>query len=266
MVEKLEMGTRDSGRGSKHTIYLNGVPMSFVKFGSAVEQKGDTHFCAPDGAEVSQIYVLKEAQATGVLQEVPRKDMMRYKTGVYGVDGKLVVVTPEELKQASARKESETRTVRVEPSQAIPTHFVKSRYFIGPQKGCENAFSLIMGGIKGTGSQIAYNGVEGGQMRRCILHFEGAYPVLDVLYLESEVLAFTPFEEKEMVNAAIKDKIGKLLERMSTIPIEPITDTKLSNIEELFLAKAQGIVVKAEAVVQPKEVSNIEELLDVALA
>jgi hypothetical protein len=123
-----------------------------------------------------------------------------------------------------------------------------------------------MGGIKATGSQIIYNGVEGGQMRRCVLHFEGSQPVLDVLYLESEVLAPLDFEAKEVANPAIKEKINKLLEKMSTIPLEPIANTKISNIEELFMAKAQGIAPKVEVVETPKEVRNIEEMLDVALS
>ena len=263
------MGTRDPGRGSKHVIYLKGVvPLAIQKYAAAREQESDVHLCGPGGAEVSQIYVDKMKREIGQLEEVPRPALLKYKEGVMGIDGKPVTATSEELKAASAKKEGVTRNAKIEARAQIPTAAIKSAYFVGPQKGAETTFTLIMRTLKDKGQQISFNSVEGGQMRRCVLAFEGDSPVLYVLYLESEVLRPMLMELTELPAnlKALQPKIAELMATMETAELEPLLTTKVGQIEELFLCKAQGIAPKVEAEEKPPAVKTLEEMLAVALA
>lgn len=262
-------GTREPGRGSKHTIYLRGVvPLQIVKYAAAREQESDVHFCAPGGEAVAQVYVDKAKRDLGELVEVPRASLMKYKEGVVGMDGKPVTATQEELKAASAKREGVTRNAKIEPQEEIPTAIIKSAYFVGPQKGGETTFTLIMRTLKDKKQQISFNGVEGGQARRCILAFEGDVPVLYVLYLESEVLRPIMMQNTELPAnlAALKPKMEELMASMEKTELEPLMTSKIQQIEELFLAKAQGIAPKIEAEEKPPAVKSLEEMLDVALS
>lgn len=262
-------GTRDPGRGSKHVIYLKGVvPLQIVKYAAAREQESDVHYCAPGGGEVAQIYVDKQKRELGQLEEVPRPTLMKYKEGVVGIDGKPVTATQDELKAASAKKEGATRNAKIEAREPIPTAAIKSAYFVGPQKGAETTFTLIMRTLKDKGQQISFNGVEGGQMRRCILAFEGDVPVLYVLYLDSEVLRPMMMANVELPAnlAALKPKMEELMASMEKAELEPLTTNKVQQIEELFLCKAQGIAPKIEVEEKPPQVKTLEELLNVALS
>lgn len=262
-------GKREPGRGSKHTIYLKGVvPLQIVKYGAAQEQKSDVHLCGPGGMQVAQVYVDKSKRELGQLEEIPRDTLLKYKEGVMGLDGKPVTATSEEVKAASAKREGETRNARIEARQKIPAACIKSAYFVGAGKGGETVFTLIMRTLKEKNQQISFNGVEGGQMRRCVLAFEDDVPVMYVLYLDSEVLRPMVMANTELPAnvAALKPKLEQLMATMETAELEPLLTTKVGNIEELFLCKAQGIAPKIEVEEKPPAVKTLEEMLSIALS
>jgi non-homologous end joining protein Ku len=266
-------GTKEPGRGSKLTIYLRGIiPLNLVKHKSAADQSrsSDVHMCAPDGAEVKQVYVKADDYKMGNLKEVPglsSRGGWRYKEGVVNMEGKPVVVTYEEYNSASAKSENSVRTAKIEPKQHVPAATIKSQYYLAPQKGGEMVFSVVMLALKEKNQQITFNGVEGGQMRRCVLSFDGDVPVLNVLYLDTEVLRPMVMENTMLPGSleVYKPKFAELLGAMEKAELEPITTSKIQTIEELFLAKAQGISPPVEVEQKPPELKNLDEMLALAL-
>ena len=269
-------GTREMLRPEEMTLFIKGIyPFAFRYAKAArVDNGNKVHLCGPNGEELSQVYVLADKKAVGVLEEVPRQTQMRYMEDVVRADGTRAIASPDEIKAALARPESEVRHIRIEPKQPINAEFIKSRYFIAPPSakgkkkaiGGLEAYQLVLELLKENGYQIAFNGVEGSQERKFILHFEGDVPVMDVLCLEGEVLAQKPFVKAELSadGKELKPMVAALMEQLKAAEIKAPNVTKLDVLEELFTAKAQGLPPK---IVEdaPKEVTDMKALLKMAI-
>lgn len=269
-------GTREMLRPEEMTLFIKGIyPFAFRYARAARTPSGNNvHLCGPKGEELSQIYVLADKKATGVLEEIPRQSQMRYMEDVVRADGTRAIASPDEVKAALAKPESEIRHVRIEPQKAIGAEFIKSRYFIAPPSakakskaiGGLEAYNLIVSLLQENGYQITFNGVEGSQERQFVIHLENNVPVMDVLCLESEVLVKKPFVIPELSadGKELKPMVATLMEQLKAVEIKAPAVTKMDVLEELFTAKAQGLPPKIE-VEAPKEITDMKALLKMAI-
>jgi len=269
-------GKREILAPKEMIAFIKGIyPFAFRYARAASLQSGNNvHLCGPNGEKLDQIYVLTDKRTIeGTLVEVPRATQMRYMEGFDRADGKHVVVAPDEIKSILARPEKEVRHVKIEPVEAVPTEFIKSRYYVlapkanGKKKtiGGQDSYNIVMGLLKEKGYQIAFNGVEGSQTRRFIIHFDGDVPVMDVLCLEDEVAARTPFVNEALSKdgAEMKPMVATLMEQLKEAQLTPVDVSKVDVLEEFFTAKMQGLPPKVEE--QPKEVTDMKALLKMAI-
>ena len=269
-------GTRDALRPEETTLFIKGIyPFAFRSARAAKTQSSSkVHLCGPKGEDLDQIYVLSDKKAEGVLEEVPRATQMRYMDDVKRPDGTWAIASPDEVKAALAKPEKEIRHVRIEPAAPILPEFIKNRYWVLPPNprgkkkdiGGVEAYNLVLSLLQEHGYQIVFNGVEGSQIRRFVVHFDGNQPVMDILCLDDEVLAPQPF-----VNAALsasgeelKPMIATLMEQLKAAEMPEPDVTKIEVLEDLFTAKAQGLPPKMEEEA-PKEVTDMKALLKMAI-
>ena len=186
----------------------------------------------------SRIRYQRVSEATG--KEVPAEEIVR---GYEVERDNFVVISDDELKEASPEKSAAIEIQEFVNESQIPTLYFEKPYYLEPDKGAGKAYALLREALAKSGKVGVAQFVLRNRESLCVLKAQGNALTLNTLRFASEIRPVDelrlPVNEKlasNEVNLAMK-----LIEGM-TVEFDPAKyhDTYSEDVKKLIDAKAKG--------------------------
>jgi DNA end-binding protein Ku len=214
------------------------------------------------GSRLKQHYI---CQKDG--EKVERDDMVK---GYEFSKDRYVMFTPEEL-EALEEKSSQTIAIDefVPASKIDPVYFDKA-YYLGPDKGGDKAYQLLIEAMKKTGrSALARYAARGKQYLVLLRPGEGGLVMQQLMYADE----IRPFAEVPVGEAQLKDAevalAVQLIDQISSEEFRPekYEDDVRKRIHELIQRKVEGQEISLAPAEAPQaQVIDLMEALKASLA
>ncbi|HEU5171195.1 MAG TPA: Ku protein [Gemmatimonadales bacterium] len=215
-----------------------------------------------DGSRLKQQYVCVQEGAI-----VERDDIVK---GYEFAKGQYVMFTPEELK---ALDEKATNTIDIAefvPLVAIDRIYVEKTYYLGPDKGGERAYKLLVEALQATGrAALGQYSARGRQYLVLVRALDGLL-AMEQLHYADEIRSAADVPRPEVpVKPAELQLARQLIEQSATDEFHPenYRDTVRERVLEAIQAKVEGQEITAEPQEAPQvKIIDLMEALKASLA
>ncbi|MBV9673498.1 MAG: Ku protein [Verrucomicrobia bacterium] len=202
--------------------------------------------------DMSQIRYKRVAESTG--KEVPSDQIVK---GYKLEDNQFVIITDEELEQASPEKSTNIDIQEFVAESEISSLYFDKPYYLEPDKGAAKPYVLLRDALLKSGKVGISQFVLRNREHLCALKAQGNVLVLNALRFAAEIRdageLIIPTDQKVNSNevALAVRLIGELTSQFDP---KKFKDTYTEDVRKLIEAKAKGKKVKAPAAkAQPSE-------------
>src|SRR5512139_123971 len=207
------------------------------------------------GSRLKQQYVCpKEGE------QVPKDQMVK---GYEFSKGQYVTFTPEELKALEEKATNSIDIAEFVPLSAVDRIWLDKTYFLGPDKGGERAYRLLVEALKETGRAALGQYAVRGQQYLALVRPLGHLLVMEQLHYADELKAAaevpvgeSPVKEQELALAT------QLIQQTATDEFHPerYRDTVRGRVLEAIQRKVEGANIVEEPAEAPQ--AKIIDLMD----
>jgi DNA end-binding protein Ku len=235
-----------------------------VKLYSSAESKGSVAFnwlhrkC---GSRLKQQYT---CPADGEI--VPRDDMVK---GYEFSKGQYVTFSPEELKALEERATNTIDIAEFVPLAAVDRIYLGHTYYLGPDRGGERAYRLLVEALTETGRAALGQYASRGHQYLALIRPLGRVLVLEQLHYADEL---KPVEEVPVGESPVKEAelalARQLIEQSATDGFHPerYRDTVRERVLEAIQRKVEGQDITAEPPEEPQaKIIDLMEALKASL-
>ena len=218
---------------------------------------------AKDGSRLKQQYVCAK---DGKI--VARSEMIK---GYEYTKGRYVTFTDEELKALDEKATQGIEIAEFVPADSVDPIYFERPYFLGPGKGGEKAYGLLVKALSDRGVYAVARRAARGKDYLVMLRPDAGHLVMEQLYHSDEVrdLAQVPTGASAVREAELK-LAGQLIEQITSPRFRPeqYEDEVRKRIEKLIARKIEGEdIVSAPEEERPRaQVVDLMEALKASLA
>ena len=191
---------------------------------------------------------------------VPRTSMVK---GYEFAKGQYVTFSAEELKALEEKATNSIDIAEFVPLATVDRIYLDKTYFLGPDKGGERAYRLLVEALKETGRAALGQYAVRGQQYLALIRPQGKVLVLEQLHYADELkvadeveIGESPVKEAELALAT------QLIEQTATDEFHPeqFRDTVRARVLEAIQQKVEGREITEEPVEAPQ--AKIIDLMD----
>ena len=253
------MAARSIGTG---TISFGMVSIP-IRLYSAAEASSAISFNLLDAKTKTR---LKQQYVNAAGEIVNRDQMVK---GYEFAKDQYVAFTPEELKAMEEQAQKAIEITEFVPAAAVDPVFFDKPYYLGPEKGGEKAYKLLLEAMRQTGkSALARWAARGKQYLVLIRPSKGGIVMQQLMYAdEVRPIAEVPVGDAEIKESELKLAV-QLVEQISTEEFHPenYADDVKKRYHEAIQRKIEGQEISA-APEQPKaQIIDLMEALKASLA
>jgi DNA end-binding protein Ku len=184
--------------------------------------------------------------------------------------GQYVTFTPEELKALEEKATNAVDIVAFVPLSAVERIYLDRAYYLGPDKGGERAYRLLVESLKETGRAALGQYAVRGQQHLALVRPLGDVLVMEQLHYADELKAAAdvPLGETKIKPAELA-LAKQLIEQSSTEEFHPeeYKDTVRGRVMEAIQQKVEGQDITEEPAEAPKaKIIDLMEALKQSLA
>ena len=184
--------------------------------------------------------------------------------------GQYVTFTPEELKALEEKATNAVDIVAFVPLAAVERIYLDRAYYLGPDKGGERAYRLLVESLKATGRAALGQYAVRGQQYLALVRPLGDVLVMEQLHYADELKAAAdvPLGETKIKPAELA-LAKQLIEQSSTEEFHPeeFKDTVRGRVMEAIQQKVEGQDITEEPAEAPKaKIIDLMEALKQSLA
>jgi len=198
---------------------------------------------------------------------VPRDETVK---GYEFAKDQYVVFTEDELK---ALEEASSKAIEISefvPASAVDPIYFDSAYYLGPDKGGDRAYRLLVAALKTTGQCAIAKYAARGKMYLVLVRPYGKTLVMQQLRYPDEVRSTSdiPLEDDEVKEAELK-LATQFVSQLSTDGFHPekYEDRVKKKIEALIQSKVEGNNITIASTEEPKaQIIDLMEALKASLA
>lgn len=236
-----------------------------IKLFSTSESKASVSFNwlhAQCGSRLKQQYWCPKDEET-----VARDEMVK---GYEFSKGQFVTFTPEELKALDEKATNSIDINEFVPLAAIDRIYLERAYFLGPDKGGERAYKLLLEAMKETGRAALGQYAVRGQQYLALIRPMDDHLVMEQLHYADELKSVAEVEIPDTkVKPAELTLAKQLIEQTSTDEFRPeqYKDTVRDRVLEAIQRKVEGQDITEEPAEAPQaKIIDIMEALKASLA
>ncbi len=236
-----------------------------IKLFSTSESKASVSFNwlhAKCGSRLKQQYWCPKDEET-----VARDEMVK---GYEFSKGQFVTFTPEELKALDEKATNSIDINEFVPLAAIDRIYLERAYFLGPDKGGERAYKLLLEAMKETGRAALGQYAVRGQQYLALIRPMDDHLVMEQLHYADELKSAAEVEIPDTkVKPAELTLAKQLIEQTSTDEFRPeqYKDTVRDRVMEAIQRKVEGQDITEEPAEAPQaKIIDIMEALKASLA
>ncbi|HET9515890.1 MAG TPA: Ku protein [Gemmatimonadales bacterium] len=236
-----------------------------IKLFSTSESKASVSFNwlhAKCGSRLKQQYWCPKDEET-----VARDEMVK---GYEFSKGQFVTFTPEELKALDEKATNSIDINEFVPLAAIDRIYLERAYFLGPDKGGERAYKLLLEAMKETGRAALGQYAVRGQQYLALIRPMDDHLVMEQLHYADELKSAAEVEVPDTkVKPAELTLAKQLIEQTSTDEFRPeqYQDTVRGRVMEAIQRKVEGQDITEEPAEAPQaKIIDIMEALKASLA
>jgi DNA end-binding protein Ku len=253
------MAARSIGTG---TISFGMVSIP-IRLYSAAEPSAAISFNLLDGKTKTR---LKQQYINQAGEVVPRDQMVK---GYEFSKDQYVAFTSEELKAMEEQAQKAIEITEFVPAAAVDPVYYDKPYYLGPEKGGEKAYKLLLEAMQKTGrSALARWAARGKQYLVLIRPAKGGLVMQQLLYAdEVRSISEVPVGDAELKEGELKLAV-QLIEQIATDEFHPenYSDEVKKRYQEAIQRKIEGHEITA-APEQPKaQIIDLMEALKASLA
>jgi DNA end-binding protein Ku len=253
------MAARSIGTG---TISFGMVSIP-IRLYSAAEPSAAISFNLLDGKTKTR---LKQQYVNQAGEVVPRDQMVK---GYEFAKDQYVAFTNDELKAMEEQTQKAIEITEFVPAAAVDPVYFDKPYYLGPEKGAEKAYKLILEAMQKTGrSALARWAARGKQYLVLIRPAQGGLVMQQLLYSdEVRSISEVPVGDAEIKEGELKLAV-QLIEQIATDEFRPenYQDEVKKRYQEAIQRKIEGQEITA-APEQPKaQIIDLMEALKASLA
>lgn len=200
-------------------------------------------------------------------QVVTRDEMVK---GYEFAKGQYVVMSPEELKALEEKATGQVEIIEFVPLQKVGREFFERAYYLGPEKGSDRAYRLLVKAMEESGKAALGQYAARGQQHLVLLHPRNGRIVMEQLHYVDEIRPAdeVPVPEGEVKEAEL-NMAKMLIEQSSKDDFDPsqYKDTVRERVMELIQQKVAGqdITASEEPAEKPAQVLDLMEALKASL-
>ncbi len=184
--------------------------------------------------------------------------------------GQYVTFTPEELKALEEKATNAVDIVAFIPLAAVERIYLDRAYFLGPDKGGDRAYRLLVESLRETGRAALGQYAVRGQQYLALVRPMGDVLVMEQLHYADELKAATEVPQGETrIKPAELALAKQLIEQSSTEEFHPeeYKDTVRGRVLEAIQQKVEGQDITTEPTEAPKaKIIDLMEALKASLA
>ena len=183
---------------------------------------------------------------------VDRSDLVK---GYEFAKDQYVTFTPEELKALESKATQTIDIAEFVPGSEVDPIYYDKSYFLGPNKGGEKPYRLLVEAMKDTGRVAVARYAARGKMYLVLLRPMDGGLVMQQLYYADEIRSL---EELDLPDAEVKDQelalARQLIEQISSDTFDPgqYEDEAKKQILEMIEQKVEGKEITAAPAEEPK--------------
>jgi len=200
-------------------------------------------------------------------EKVDKDEMVK---GYEFTKGQYVTFTPEELKALEEKATNAVDIVAFIPLAAVERIYLDRAYFLGPDKGGDRAYRLLVESLKETGRAALGQYAVRGQQYLALVRPMGDVLVLEQLHYADELKAAAEVPQGESKIKPAELALAKqLIEQSSTEEFHPeeYKDTVRGRVLEAIQQKVDGQDITEEPAEAPKaKIIDLMEALKASLA
>jgi DNA end-binding protein Ku len=191
---------------------------------------------------------------------VPRTGMVK---GYEFAKGQYVTFSAEDLKALEEKATNSIDIAEFVPLAAVDRIYLDKTYFLGPDKGGERAYRLLVEALKETGRAALGQYAVRGQQYLALVRAQGKVLMLEQLHYADELKAA---DEVEIGESAVKEAelalAKQLIEQTATDEFHPeqFRDTVRARVLEAIQQKVEGREITEEPAEAPQ--AKIIDLMD----
>ena len=200
-------------------------------------------------------------------QVVTRDEMVK---GYEFAKGQYVVMSPEELKALEEKATGQVEIIEFVPLQKVGREFFERAYYLGPEKGADRAYRLLVKAMEESGKAALGQYAARGQQHLVLLHPRNGRIVMEQLHYIDEIRPAdeVPVPEGEVKPAELQ-MAKMLIDQSSKEEFDPsqYKDTVRERVMELIQQKVAGqdITTSEEPAEKPTQVLDLMEALKASL-
>jgi DNA end-binding protein Ku len=200
-------------------------------------------------------------------QVVTRDEMVK---GYEFAKGQYVVMSPDELKALEEKATGQVEIIEFVPLQKVGREFFERAYYLGPEKGSDRAYRLLVKAMEESGKAALGQYAARGQQHLVLLHPRNGRLVMEQLHYVDEIRPAdeVPVPEGEVKEAEL-NMAKMLIEQSSKDEFDPsqYKDTVRERVMELIQQKVAGqdITASEEPAEKPSQVLDLMEALKASL-
>ncbi len=200
-------------------------------------------------------------------QVVTRDEMVK---GYEFAKGQYVVMSPDELKALEEKATGSVEIIEFVPLQKVGREFFERAYYLGPEKGSDRAYRLLVKALEESGKAGLGQYAARGQQHLVLLHPRNGVLVMEQLHYVDEIrpASEVPIPAGEVKPAELQMAI-QIIEQASKETFDPegYKDTVRERVLDLIQQKVAGqdITTSEEPVAKTTQVLDLMEALKASL-
>jgi len=189
---------------------------------------------------------------------VKRSDLVK---GYEYKKGKYVVVTPEEIKQATPATGTVMEILQFLKGEQIDPMYFETSYYVAPDENGAKPYALLLEALRQSGYDGLAKMTMHGREHIVILRPSERGIMLHTMYYADEIREVPEFQAHRNLVKEAELKLAKTLIDSLAGEFKPkqYTDTYRDNLEKLIAAKAKGKTISPVAAPKPAKVVDIME-------